>query len=208
MIRDFSFKPDSRGLKSVGVNIAFRFGMQTAKPFEAVKDTDIEFAVPSDFENTPWLTSLEIKIGKDKTFIFPEVIITISQERNIVTTPLQGRDGTIKEYISDGDYNITLDAAVMDYTTNTDKEDNEWVQVAKKKYPKAELERLREIILAKKDIEVQSSFLQIFNITTAVVKSFTLQQETHSNRQSIQIQMLSDMPYEIKQIKEDYVKVK
>jgi len=45
---------------------------------------------------------------------------------------------------------------------------------------------------------VESDFLYAFGIKSAVVTSFSLQQETHSNRQSVQIQMLSDEPYEVR----------
>ncbi len=61
---------------------------------------------------------------------------------------------------------------------------------------------LKKFLSIPEALEVQSDFLEIFGIKSAVVKSFGLQQETHSNRQSINIQMLSDEPYEIK-LKED-----
>ena len=116
-------------------------------------------------------------------------------EKNIVTTALQGRNGTIKEYISDGDYNISIDAGISTYTLDY-KED---FDIA---YPIDAVAELKKFLSIPEALEVQSDFLEIFGIKSAVVKSFGLQQETHSNRQSINIQMLSDEPYEIK-LKED-----
>ncbi|MDY3337789.1 DUF6046 domain-containing protein [Riemerella anatipestifer] len=209
MIHDFSFRPDSRGLKSTAVNLAFRFGMQTAKPFPIRKEEGFTFSEADKLLNKQWLTSLKIILNGNDEFIFNEVVMSVTQERNIVTTPLQGRDGTIKEFISNGDYVITVDAGVMEGQKQVDNEDDEVsFQIPGNTYPNAELERLRKILTLPKAIEVHSEFLKIFGITSAVVKSFSLVQETHSNRQSIQIQMLSDTPYEIKTIKEDYVKVK
>ena len=66
---------------------------------------------------------------------------------------------------------------------------------------------LKNILSLPETLEVQSDFLEIFGIKSAVVKSFDLQQETHSNRQSINIQMLSDEPYEIRLKEENDVKV-
>ncbi|AZZ59149.1 DUF6046 domain-containing protein [Riemerella anatipestifer] len=209
MIQDFSFRPDSRGLKSAAVNLAFRFGMQTAKPFPIRKEEGFTFSEAEKLLNKQWLTSLKIILNKDEAFIFNEVVMSVAQERNIVTTPLQGRDGTIKEFISNGDYVITVDAGVMEGQKQVDNEDDEVsFQIPGNTYPKAELERLIKILTLPKAIEAYSEFLLVFGITSVVVKSFSLVQETHSNRQSIQIQMLSDTPYEIKTIKEDYVKVK
>ncbi|MDY3352254.1 DUF6046 domain-containing protein [Riemerella anatipestifer] len=209
MIHDFSFRPDSRGLKSTAVNLAFRFGMQTAKPFPIRKEEGFTFSEADKLLNKQWLTSLKIILNGNDEFIFNEVVMSVTQERNIVTTPLQGRDGTIKEFISNGDYVITVDAGVMEGQKQVDNEDDEVsFQIPGNTYPKAELERLRNILTLPKAIEVYSEFLLVFGITSVVVKSFSLVQETHSNRQSIQIQMLSDTPYEIKTIKEDYVKVK
>lgn len=208
MIHDFSFRPDSRGLKSTAVNLAFRFGMQTAKPFNIEKNKDFAFGEAEQYLNEQWLTSLEINVDNN-SFIFNEVIMSITQERNIVTTPLQGRDGTIKEFISNGDYVITVDAGIVQGGSYTENEDTEVsYKNPKNTYPRAELERLCKILTLPQSIPVQSSFLNVFGITSVVVKSFSLTQETHSNRQGIQMQLLSDKPYEIKVIQEDYVKVK
>lgn len=198
---DFNFQADSRGLKSAGVNAVFRFSMQQAKPLE-----DFSLSELKELENRPWLTTLKIQ-GDAGAFEFSEIIITLSQERNIITTPLQGRDGTIKEYISDGDYSITLDAAIL--PTNAVLQDDESTfAIAENHYPDEEIKKLHRLLLEKKALEVQSDFLTLFDINSAVVKSYSLQQETHSNRQSLQIQMLSDRAYEIKQIQNEDVKVK
>lgn len=177
-------------LKSTAVNVAFLFGMQAAEPFDK-----------KDLEARAWLTSLAVEVEGQK-FIFNEVVMSVTQERNIVTTALQGRDGTIKEFISNGDYVITVDAGVM--ADNGDKEitDNEnGFFIPKNHYPEKELKKLRKILTKKTAVAVQSDFLEVFEIKSAVIKSFGLTQETHSNRQSIQITMLSDLPYEIKEIK-------
>lgn len=193
------FKPNTEQLaRGVALNMAFRFGMKTAEPFEISKyigkDKNPELLNLGELEGKQWLTSLALKYD-GKEFIFNECIITLNMEKNIVTTALQGRNGTIKEYISDGDYNISVDAGISTYTLDY-KED---FDIA---YPIDAVAELKKFLSIPEALEVQSDFLEIFGIKSAVVKSFGLQQETHSNRQSINIQMLSDEPYEIK-LKED-----
>ena len=194
------FKPNTEQLaRGVALNMAFRFGMKTAEPFEVSKyigkDKNPELLNLGELEGKQWLTSLALKYD-GKEFIFNECIITLNMEKNIVTTALQGRNGTIKEYISDGDYNISIDAGISTYTLDY-KEDFDIT------YPIDAVAELKKFLSIPEALEVQSDFLEIFGIKSAVVKSFGLQQETHSNRQSINIQMLSDEPYEIK-LKEDY----
>lgn len=193
------FKPNTEQLaRGVALNMAFRFGMKTAEPFKVSKyigkDKNPELLNLGELEGKQWLTSLALKYD-GKEFIFNECIITLNMEKNIVTTTLQGRNGTIKEYISDGDYNISVDAGISTYTLDY-KED---FDIA---YPIDAVAELKKFLSIPEALEVQSDFLEIFGIKSAVVKSFGLQQETHSNRQSINIQMLSDEPYEIK-LKED-----
>lgn len=193
------FKPNTEQLaRGVALNMAFRFGMKTVEPFKVSKyigkDKNPELLNLGELEGKQWLTSLALKYD-GKEFIFNECIITLNMEKNIVTTALQGRNGTIKEYISDGDYNISVDAGISTYTLDY-KEDFDIT------YPIDAVAELKKFLSIPEALEVQSDFLEIFGIKSAVVKSFGLQQETHSNRQSINIQMLSDEPYEIK-LKED-----
>ncbi|MBP7174005.1 MAG: hypothetical protein KBA33_08085 [Cloacibacterium sp.] len=201
--------------RGAAVNILYRFGMQTAKPFK-ISDTigsngNPVFNEIADIEGKPWLTTLGLEYG-GKTFEFIECIVTINQEKNIITTALQGRDGTIKEYISDGDYSITVDAAINNYQeisippltpysmpiefTNSSFE-----------YPLEKLKELQSFLKTPDSLNIQCDLLEVFKVRSVVVKSFNLQQETHSNRQSIQIQLLSDEPYEIKLKQDENVKV-
>lgn len=176
--------------RGTAVNLVYRFGMQTAKPFRVSEvigsQGNPDFSEIKDLEGRPWLTSLAIE-ADGKRFEFIECIITINQEKNIVTTPMQGFDGTIKEYISDGDYSVTINTAVNNYTEGDDTG-------ASFEYPEEALQELINILKLKSELICQSDFLRYFDIHWLVVKSFDLQQETHSNRQSINIQALSDRP--------------
>lgn len=166
------------------------FTFVTVRAFKPLEPKDPDFTLNgSNYNGVPTLTSLAFQY-KGKQIELLECIVTINQEKNIVTTPMQGRDGTIKEYISDGDYAITIDAAVCSY------DENDWEK--SKAYPIEKLQELITFLKVKDGLEVQSDFLTLFEIKSAVIKSYGMVQETHSNRQSFQIQMLSDTPYEIK----------
>jgi Domain of unknown function (DUF6046) len=162
------------------------------KPLEVTK-TDIALS-GADYLGVPTLTSLAFNYKGEK-IEFEECIITVNQEKNIVTTPMEGRDGTIKEYISDGDYIISVEAAVCSYIINQKGDADFQTSHA---YPKEQIEKAIRFLKIKDALDVQSDFLTLYGIKNVVVKSYVMVQETHSNRQAFSIQMLSDTPYEIK----------
>lgn len=186
------FQPNAEQLaKGTAVHLALRFGVQTAEPFKVSQfvsgDKNPSLSELKELEGKNWLTSLAISFGAKKV-VLEECILSLNQEKNIVTTALQGGNGTIKEYISDGDYQISAMAAVSSFG----EEENSL------EYPQDKLKILNELLALPETLEVQSDFLEIFGIKSVVVTGFSLEQETHANRQSINIQMLSDEPYEIK----------
>lgn len=189
-------------IRGAAVNLAFRFGMQTAKPFEPTtqigQNGNSEFAEIKEMEGVPYITSLILE-SSGKKFEFVDCVITVHQEKTIVTTTLQGRNGTIKEYISDGDYTITLDVGIDDYEEG-------YQTGAVFDYPKNKMEQLYTFLSEQNTLIVYSPFLLIFDIKSAVVKSFNIIQQTHNSRQNLSITMLSDTPYEIKLKEEKDVK--
>lgn len=172
--------------KSVGIQFLFG-GMRKGKPFELKEtvgpDGNPNFLAVDELEGNDWITSLAIQHEASQlNFVFDECIISISQTKNIVSTTLQGRNGTVKEYISDGDYILSISAGIINDMGNH-------------AYPIEKLNDLSEILQLNDMIELQSDLLDVFNINHAVISSYSLTQETHSNRQSINIEMLSDEPF-------------
>ncbi|KMQ69944.1 hypothetical protein ACM39_02580 [Chryseobacterium sp. FH2] len=208
----FQFPPLEKTVKSAGVNLSYKFGMQTSKPLVNKDKLEPSFNEIADNMGVPTLSSLIITNKEGKSFEFVDCIMTVNQEKNIVTTALQGRDGTIKEYISKGDYNISIMLGVVNYADiyipniitglGTD------VTYASAEYPLERIREFHEILASEETLSVASPFLSIFKIESAVVKSYALEQETFGNRQSIKIEMLSDYPYEIKLKEQKDVEVK
>lgn len=149
-----------------------------------------------DWLGEPTLTSLALKL-KETTITLVECVMTVTQEKNIVATALQGRNGTIKEYISDGDYQIEVAASVQLPTEAGGFAPPD-------QYPISELRNILEMFRKAESIEVQNDFLQLFGVESAVIQSYSFEQQTHSNRQMFQATLLSDSAYEIK-LKEDNV---
>jgi hypothetical protein len=137
----------------------------------------------------PALTSLSLGIDEATAINLTECVMTVTQEKNIVATAIQGRNGTIKEYISDGDYQIEVSAAIQPAGNEFAPPDE---------YPLEALKQLLELFRKSESLMATSDFLSLFEIYTVVVKSYSFEQETYQNRQSFKLTLLSDAPYEIK----------
>lgn len=116
-----------------------------------------------------------------------DAIAAISKQKNIVTTQLVGMDGTVKEYINDGDYGINLIVGVQAV------KDGKIVD----EYPSDGIAQLRQFFDVKEAIYVHSDFLELFDISKEVVQNFAVTQSTESNYQAIEISLLSDGDYNV-----------
>lgn len=116
-----------------------------------------------------------------------DAVAAVSRERRIVSTALAGRDGTVKEYINEGDWAVSLVVGVQ--ATEGGRITDE--------YPADALRELRKILDVKDRVEVASEFLKIFDITHIVIKSYSATQTTEQNYQAVSISAVSDEAVEI-----------
>ena len=114
---------------------------------------------------------------------FITCLITIQMNKNIIETVIQGKDGSVKEYISDGDYNINIKGVFTE---------------AGGVYPEEDVNKLKEICQAKASIPIISAWLQQFDITDIVIKNYSFpQKEGFYNTQLFEIIAASDSPVEL-----------
>lgn len=110
-----------------------------------------------------------------------DVLVTVGNTKNIIETTLQGRNGTVKEYISDGDYVITITGKIYGKGMNN--------------YPQQDVQKLHNICTVPQTIKVTSTFLKMFNVEDIVVKSYTIDQmEGIRNYQPFTLNCVSDYP--------------
>ena len=156
---------------------------------EVVRDKELYIGTLGN----PVYTNLEIQAGKyrdeegrEVTFDsirLDTVLLTISQSKNIATTQIQGRNGTVKEYIGMGDYNISIQGII----TGTNGV-----------YPIDAVSNLKKILVASVPLAVNSWYLQNLDIDSVVVNDFTLNQVAGGySYQPFVITCLSDKPIEL-----------
>lgn len=112
-------------------------------------------------------------------------LIRVDQYKLIVKTPIPGKQGDVKEYISDGDFLIDIQGKIVSQYPLL--------------YPKEEVELFIELMKLPKAIPVASEFLNFFQIHSIVVERYTMHQNEGSrNEVTFYIQALSDLAEEIK----------
>lgn len=134
------------------------------------------------------LTDMVVKVPDEGLLLINDVTVNVSLQKEVVKTALVGRAGTIKEYITDGDYQLSMSVGIVATDENGEIIDQ---------YPERAIAQLREILERPEALEVSSAFLDLFGITHMVVTGFSAKQMTHSNRQVIEITALSDTEYVI-----------
>ena len=133
------------------------------------------------------LCELTFENSKGERLVMNDAIVAISRSKNIVSTQMVGMNGTVKEYINDGDYNLNIVVGVAAVRDG----------VIVDEYPADNLRELRTFLDNNEALSVHSEFLDVFDINSLVVKSFSVSQDTASNYQSVNISAVSDEEYNI-----------
>jgi hypothetical protein len=124
-----------------------------------------------------------------QTINFPQVqlqavLMDVSQAKVIIKTEIAGRNGTVKEYIGLGDYQISISGIITG--------DN-GVR------PVQEISDLRKMLNAPVPIQVASSYLQEMGIDSLVVETYDMPElEGGRSYQTFQINCSSDIPQELR----------
>lgn len=146
------------------------------------------------------LKSLTLKSESDQ-MTFYEAVVSISRDNNIVATPVLGGKGTVKEMITPGDLQLDISLAIVSTTADGDYRTDEGTSSQTDVYPYKGVERLRKMLDEECRLYIVSDFLQRFDLDGGdfgiVITSYSLAEETHTNRQVVNIKATSDYDYNL-----------
>jgi len=114
-----------------------------------------------------------------------EVLISVQQTKNIVTTAVAGLNGTVKQYMSKGDYIINVEGRISgQYNPSTDN----YEHVRTVSQFSESFARLIEICEIGYSLPITSRHLQLFGINQVVITDFNFpQREGNRNNQVFSI---------------------
>lgn len=124
---------------------------------------------------TDFNTGLQRSTGKVN---FQTVLFTVTQAKKIITTEIQGRDGTVKEYIGLDDYEIRINGIINGPNGHN---------------PVDETIAMMRMLVGRPTIPIICTYLNNLGIFNVVIKEFTLDQEPGGySKQNFSITALSD----------------
>lgn len=144
---------------------------------------------------TPVYTNITFQAGTYETTMpgktvsygpvtYEAILITVSQAKKIIKTEIQGRDGTVKEYIGMDDYQVQINGII------TGKNGH---------FPKDEVAALKKVLDAPVPLEIACTYLETLDIHSLVVDQYEIgQQEGGYSYQTFSIACLSDVPQELR----------
>lgn len=131
-------------------------------------------------------TYTDDETGRQVTFqsvTLATVLVAMSQPKRIIRTEIQGRNGSVKEYIGMDDYQISITGMITGPNGV---------------YPFQEVAALHEILKAPITIPVVSAYLQLFDIFSLVITDYSFEQEPGGySKQTFTINAISDKPVEL-----------
>lgn len=120
-----------------------------------------------------------------RTVEFPYAVLSISQKKNIVSTQLQGRVGTVKELISIGDADIDLTGMLVDDFGN---------------YPEHDVTAIKQLFEINKSIEIICPLTDIIlgTGTEVVIESVSYPSLGGvEDAQVVKMKLITDKPFEL-----------
>lgn len=139
---------------------------------------------------TPVVSALEFIGGREQTgvntfddydgIILRSVVIDVSASKNIVKTPVQGRDGTFKEYLSKGDYQISAKGVLLN-------------ENALDGLPIDKMKILHRIGQVSESLQVQCDLLNQLGVYEVVIEQIDFT-EPSGNSVKFSISMISESP--------------
>lgn len=162
-----------------------------------IPESEVEDPVGRSYLGTPVIDRLEFPQGTytdldNNTIdygavVVDTVIFEVSKPRNIVKTAVQGRDGTVKEYVSDSDFQIICRGVI----SNRDNV-----------FPLNAVRDLRTIFEVPQQVPVVSLFLNdVFEIFNIVIEEYNIPQvEGKRNEIPFSFTASSDVPLDLEEL--------
>lgn len=116
-------------------------------------------------------------------YLLDSAIIDLSRQKNIIITNLQGRETSVKEFINNGDYAISVSGLICSKGVG---------------YPKSRVKEIEKFFKAKTSIGIIHEVLNMLGIYDIVITDYKFPTSPFSNAQPYSFNAISEVPAELK----------
>lgn len=136
------------------------------------------------FEGGSYETNIAGQVVTFPSILLYAALISVTQAKKIIESEIQGRDGTVKEYIGMDDYQIEIVGTITADNGST---------------PDVDVIDLKRMLDAPVSIDVVCPWLQNLGITNVIVVGYSLPQDAGGAAyQTFSINCKSDFPVELR----------
>lgn len=147
---------------------------------ELYDDTNIKGHVESTFFGLPIYMPLVLEsVDGIEDYLFDSAFVEISRQKNIVITNVQGRDTSVKEFINNGDFTISVSGIIAQKTIG---------------YPKDLVSQFNEFMSFKGSIPVVHEVLNMLGVNEIVITDYSLPADNLANAQQYSFNAISEVP--------------
>lgn len=129
--------------------------------------------------------------------------ISLSSDKNIIMTQVQGRDFTRKELVSGGDLMFTVSGAIVSDMAALETSSNG--TIPRVKYPENDVKKFIQIMQHPGIINVHHFLFRQFNVTKIIIKDFSLKAPEYKNIQPYEFTCVAVEPDEAVIVKQDTI---
>jgi hypothetical protein len=164
--------------------LAMRDATKIAIGYESVNVyTRKDYGTSSILPGTPLFQPLLLKgVDSQDDLLLESAVLEVSQQKNIVVTPVQGRDNAVKEFINGGDWNISVSGIIC---------------AREHRYPLDEVIEFEQFMQRKATIQVVHELLNVIGVYEIVILDHKLSKSPHINCQAYSFTAVSDEPTEL-----------
>ena len=120
--------------------------------------------------------------GTNDDLYLESAIISFNRQKNIQKTITQGRDTSVKEFINNGDYSISISGLICNKGVG---------------YPKQNVSELKLFLNAKLMIPIVHEVLNMFGIYNIVITDYSIPPSPFTNGQPYTINAINEEPAEL-----------
>lgn len=148
----------------------------------------------------------EFSLQNFEGYRFPAAtMVSVSMRKNILKTKVQGRAGTVKEMIADGDFQLRIEGVILDTDDTSYPLKPTIGKVQSSQYPQQQMEAMAAVLKIPASLPIQNDFLNSLGIYHIVITSYRFAASNEfENAQLFSITALSDHIFDVRTLNEPF----
>jgi|SRR5690554_364179 len=167
----------------IDYNTALKEVTDIVNGYESIPAQDRkDYGESSNLAGVPLFQPMTLRVEGEDDLFLESAVIDITMPRNIVETIIDGRDSSVKEFINNGDFEISVSGMICNTSYG---------------YPLEQVVNFMKFMKKESTLEVDHEVLNALGVYEIVIMQPTLQKTPYINCQQYSFTAKSDVPLEL-----------